>query len=894
MLRLLALAATLVGASAFAGGDYESPLWPDTTYDPSVPTIESVLGYAPGSRISHPSEVMRYFEALASAVPDRIQIEQYASSWQGRPLIYAVVTDAENLARIDEIKAGMQSLQDPRKTPADAASELIDSLPAVTWLSYSVHGNEISPADAAMVTAYHLLAAQGDARVDAIMNETVVVIDPVQNPDGRARFVSHFENNTGLVASNDRIAAEHDEPWPGGRTNHYLFDMNRDWFILTQPETRGRIAALQEWYPVAFVDAHEMGSDSTYYFSPEAKPFNPHIAADQRASLELFGLTNAGLFDSFGIDYFTREIFDALYPGYGASWPLYFGSIAMTYEQASARGLRVRQYDGNDMHYSETVRNHFVASMGTAETVQVNRRKFLQEFYDYQVSAIAEGRRERTKAYVIPAQSDQDAADKLAGLLVMQGVEVGKTTRELRTCGNEYAPGSYVINLDQPAKRLLRTLMDSDVPIDERFMEEQERRRAKGLYAELYDVTAWSLPLMMNVRTDTCTRRVAGDFEAVAPQFQQPGTFTAKSNAVTYLVPWTGAGAVRLAVSALQAGYVIKTTDKAFTHQSVRYPAGTVIIDVADNDASLGSWLSEAAATTGSDVVAVADTWVTDGPNFGSENVQRLPSLEVAIAWDDPVSPYSAGNTRFVIEQQFGLPVTPIRLSRLGRADLRRYHVLILPEVYGSYRSELGTSGIENLTDWVADGGVLITLGNATRLAADPDVDWLPIRREYAAVDEDAEAGSETDTEEALVEGSVIEDDEAYAAAIEGNENTPDSVPGVLLRAKSDPDHWLAAGVAETLNVLVRGSDVYTPAKLGEATNVVRFEGPDELLAGGYLWAENADQLAYKPFVVHDSAGRGEIIGFTYDPTVRAYLDGLNMIFMNAIIRGAAHARPIR
>ncbi|MGA9574203.1 MAG: M14 family zinc carboxypeptidase, partial [Lysobacterales bacterium] len=328
---------TLVLLTAFALMDYASAsddfvFWPDADYDPAIPGFETVLGYKPGEKITWHADAIRYFEALAAAAPDRITVTPYAKSWEGRTLVYVVVTSAENMLRIDAIKSNMQRLADPRKTTRSEAEDIIRNQPAVTWLSYGVHGNEISSTEASMLTAYHLLASRGDPRVPDIMRDTVVVIDPMQNPDGRDRFIHQFEIAEGLLPDPDRISAEHNEPWPGGRTNHYFFDLNRDWFIMTQPETRGRVRILQEWYPVAFVDAHEMGPDSTYYFAPEAVPYNPHLAADQRASLALFGKNNARWFDTFGLDYYTREVFDAFYPGYGASWPSYFGSIAMTYE----------------------------------------------------------------------------------------------------------------------------------------------------------------------------------------------------------------------------------------------------------------------------------------------------------------------------------------------------------------------------------------------------------------------------------------------------------------------------------------------------------------------------------------------------------------------------------
>ncbi len=895
--RVLAIV-TLAMASVPAVAQDEFVFWPGADYDPAIPSVADVLGYEPGERITWHRDAIRYFEALQAAAPDRVAVHRYAKSWEERDLVYVIVTSADNMARIDAVKDGMQRLADPRRTSSADADAIIANQPAVTWLSYGVHGNEISSTDAAMLTAYHLLASRGDARAAEILRDTVVVIDPMQNPDGRDRFIHHFEMAEGLEPDSDRISAEHDEPWPGGRTNHYLFDLNRDWFILTQPETQGRVRVIREWFPVAFVDVHEMGSDSTYYFAPEAVPYNPHLAEDQRASLQLFGRTNARWFDRFGFDYFTREVYDAFYPGYGASWPSYFGSIAMTYEQASSRGLVFRQYGGNEMSYAYTVRNHFVTSLGTAETTQQNRAKFLRDFYDYQVSAIAEGGSESVRAYVLPAQNDQPAVDKLAALLVQQGVEVSRATASFRACGASYDAGSYVINLAQPAKRLVRTLMDPDVPLEADFLEEQERRRAKDLPDEIYDVTAWSLPLMFNVRADACNRTVSGSFAAAGSDLIPPGTVSGGSASVSYLVPWGTAASARFLATALREGLAVKSNDKAFTNGGTRYPSGTLILDVADNPPDLAARVAAIARESGANVDAVDDSWVTDGPNFGSRNVVRHSLPKVAIAWDEPTQSYVAGNTRFVIERQFGFPVTAIRSERLGNADLRRYDVLILPATSGDgYQDVLGEGGAENLKDWVSRGGVLIGIGNANRFLADPGVDLLAIRREHAVpTDEDGDNGGSGDDEDppATVPGRNIADRDEYLDLIEPDEGSPDSVAGVLVRADVDPDHWLGAGVAPSLNVLVRGSDIYTPLTLDKGVNVARFSDADELVASGYLWEENRLQLAYKPFVVAQPTGEGFVIGFTQDPNVRAYLDGLNVIFMNAIFRAAAHARPVR
>ena len=869
--------------------------WPDAQYDPAIPTVEAVLGYAPGERITWHRDVIRYFEALAVAAPDRMMITEYARSWENRELILAVVSAPGNIANLDAIKSNMQRLADPRITEGDVAAQIIESQAAVTWLSYGVHGNEISSTDAAMLTAYHLLASQDDARVADIMANTVVVIDPMQNPDGRDRFIHNFEIAEGLVPDSDRLAAEHDEPWPGGRTNHYLFDMNRDWFIQTQPETQGRTAAMLQWYPVAYVDAHEMGSDGTYFFAPEAIPYNPHLAEDQRASLQLFGRNNARYFDMYGFDYFTREVYDAFYPGYGASWPSYFGSIAMTYEQASARGLVVRQYDGNELHYRYTVRNHFVTSLSTAETVANNREKFLTDFYNFRVSAIEEGEGEDIRAYILPTQNDQAAANKLAGLLSRQDVEVSRAQAEFSACGESYEAGSIVIRTDQPAKRFIRTLLDVEVAMEAEFLAEQERRRARNLPDEIYDVTAWSLPLMMNVETHTCNRVPSGDFELIGTDLVQPGSISGGEASVAYLVPWGSAPAVRFLAGALRAGLSVKSNDKAFTNIEAEYPAGTLILDVTDNPPDIHIIVESLAAQTGANVVSVNDSWVTDGPSFGSANVVRFNIPKIAMAWDRPTVSYSAGNTRFVIERQFDFPVTPIRVNQLRTADLSRYQVLILPLTSGAgYKAALGESGIDNLKGWVERGGVLISLGNATRFLADPDVDLIAIRREKAVVEVEEDEKGDEDSEEATVDGQYLTELEEYEEQIVPLDDDPDAVAGVLVRADVDQEHWLTAGVAPVVNVLVRGTDVYTPIRLNDGFNVARFQGPNDLLASGYIWEENRRQLAYKPFLVSQSQGVGQVIAFTQDPTVRAYMDGLNVMLMNAIFRGAAHARPVR
>ena len=289
--------------------------FPGAKYDSQIPTLKQAAGHEVGERITFHHEMEKYIFALEKAAPNRVKIFKHGETWEGKSLYHIAIGSPENIARLDAIKSGMRQLADPRLTSKSEADKLISSLPSLVWLAYSVHGNEISSTDAALQTAYHLLAAQGDALVENALKNSVIIIDPMQNPDGRDRFINYFRQNVGLVPNEDLQSAEHNEVWPGGRTNHYLFDMNRDWFAQTQPETQGRAKAYLDWFPLVFVDLHEMGTHSSYYFAPQALPLNPNMPKFQLEWFSKFGRNNAKWFDKFRFDYFTREGYDAFYPG---------------------------------------------------------------------------------------------------------------------------------------------------------------------------------------------------------------------------------------------------------------------------------------------------------------------------------------------------------------------------------------------------------------------------------------------------------------------------------------------------------------------------------------------------------------------------------------------------
>ncbi len=888
--RLLGLAAAaLMLALADPSPASAQAFIPGVAYDPAIPTVESVLGKPSGERVTPSADVIRYFRELEKAAPGRIVVRPYAKSWQGRELVYVIIGAPARIASLDAISADFKALADPRRTNRQQADAIIARAPGTVWLAHGVHGDEISSADASMMTAYHLLAARNDATVDAILANTLVFIDPVQNPDGRDRFVNFYYDTLGLQPSGSPISADRNQPWPGGRFNHYLFDMNRDWFALTQPETQARVAIFQDWFPLIFVDLHEMGADSSYYFSPEADPYNPDITQSQRAALQVIGRNNAKWFDGAGLSYFNREVYDDFYPGYGSGWPLFHGSIGTTYENAGSDGLLAHRSDGKDLTYQQSVRKHFLSSMATLETMANNRERFLRDFYAYRSSAIEAGRKGKVRSYIIPPQADQPTADKLAGILTAQGIEVKRAAAAIRACGKSQPAGSYAVSLAQPAGRLAHTLMEEHVPIDEPFLKEQERRRAKGLEAELYDVTAWSIPLQYNVETLSCADDPSGPLELVASSAMKPGALINPDARFGFIAPWGSTASVRLLAAALRETIAVSSSDVAFTHNGKVWPAGSLIFRQSDTS-DLSAKLARLAAATGADITGVDDSWVTQGPSFGSDRVAMQHAPRIAIAWDTPTSPTAAGNTRFVIERQFGYPVTPVRTRDLSSTALSQFDVLILPDG-GGYAGVIGEDGAKALSGWMRRGGVLVAMGRAARFVADPKMGLASIRRENAYRKDEAK---EEKDDKATVPGTLLTQSSDLLAAEAPKQDAPDSSPGVLVRARPDADHWLAAGLKPTLNVLMTGADIFTPVRRDSGTNVVSFAGPKDILASGHLWEETKQQLAFKPFVVIEPEDNGYLITFTQDPTVRAYLDGLNVLLANAIFRAPAHATPPR
>ena len=855
-------------------------LAPGAKYDPKIPTIKQVLGHESGEVITPPEEIATYLRALHQAAPDRTRLVEYARSWEGRPLWLFIIGSPERMGRLDQVKADLRRLADPRSLSSGDADRLVMELPVVTWLMHGVHGNEISSSDAALAEAYHLLAAQGDADVQAIMRDSIVVIDPMQNPDGRARFV--HQNLLGRAATPDAypLAAEHDEPWPGGRPNHYLFDMNRDWFAQSQVETQGRIKAMLEWFPHVVVDLHEMGGDSSYYFAPPAVPINPHITKSQNASFELFGRANAAKFDERGFAYFIRENYDSFYPGYGESWPIFHGAIGMTYEQASARGLVWRRTDGDELTYRDGVVHHFTAAITTAATAAKNRERLVRDFLDYRRTAVQEGEKGPIREYVIVPGLDISRAIRLARNLATQGIEVRRADEPIKLGSRSLPAGAFLVSNAQPSARLVRNLLDTHTAQDDPFVKEQDRRRRLRLGDQIYDITAWSLPLVFDVEVVTLPSAFTGRATPVATKAPPAAPLPAAK--VAYLLPWSSATASAVA-EMLQAGIRVRHAGQPFAIGGRRYATGTAIVRVSDNSADLAARLGPIVARHEAETIALDSGYQEEGISLGSGNVRPMKGPRVLLAWDTPAQALSAGFARYVLERRFGQPVTAVRVASMSRADLNEFDVIVLPS--GTYAPLGGDEALRRLRDWIRGGGTLITVGEASRWAASVKLLETPSELRGGKPDVTEASGASGSASTPAASPPTFD----YDKAIQPERERPENTPGGIVRVAIDVEHWLSSGQDAELQAIIEGNRVFTPIRLDKGRNVGVYAPKERLVASGLVWDEARDQLAQKAFLIHQPMGQGHLIAFAEDPNFRAFTEATELLFINAVLLGPAY-----
>ncbi len=847
---------------------------PELQPDDQIPTSEQVLRYGWGDDVSSHYQIETYLRALAQAAPDRTRLVQYGESFEGRSLNYLVISSAENIARLEEIRAGNLKLADPRGYSPGEATSLIENGPAIVWLAYAVHGNEISPSDAALLTAYHLLADRRE-ETRQLLNQLVVVIDPLQNPDGRDRFVNVFRETRGRFMQSNPYSNEHTERWPGGRSNHYWFDMNRDWFRHSQREVKAKVAAYLQWQPQLYVDAHEMGRNSTFFFPPPTDPKNPYLLPQQNQWFSQLGRYQAGWFDRYGFGYMTREVFDAFYPGYGSEWPTLQGGLGILWEQASARGLVIDRDDETELTYADGVRHHYISGLATVEFAAQHRKELLDSFYQARLRGVQLGQEGDVRHYFLLRKGRPQRADELATMLVRNGIEVRVVRESIEvTCSDikndlestrSIPAGSFHLPVAQPASRLMRALLDRRVEMDEKFLRRQLERNELRLPDEIYDVTAWSMPLAFDV---TCLAS-GHDADINSETWygtKDSGDLDLEPAQVAYLIPGTD-GAVQAMSQLLQQGVRIHVSDESFKLGGRRYDRGTLIAKVADNNDQLQQRLNDAANQFHIEVVPTDTAFVEEGAHMGGPHVHWVRPPKILLVVNRPTN-YTSGHTWYLFDQVLNYPTTRINGRDFGRVDLSKYNTLVLPDGRYSPANGFDDSRSQALAQWISAGGTLITLRGATEWAASEKVGLIKnqmVRRKV-------ETPVKTDENDA---------EPQYVA--------PDNVPGAFFRAQVFQKHWVTFGFDAALDVFYTGRIILSPTSETAGRSLVTFADKENLLTSGFCWPESLQLLADTPFVVYRPMGRGHVIAFTDDPNFRAMYPSLQRLFINAAMFGAAH-----
>lgn len=927
-LRVAAVAIALVGVPLVAGQvpsrspgwlpaetGYDRPFFEGATYDASVKTPEQLLGFKPGMRPAFHQELERCLLDWQSS--PRMTLHEYARSHEQRALYYAVITSPENHRRLERIRSAIGKLADPRKLDNDAqAQRIIRDTPAVAWLAYSIHGDETSGADAAVVVVHHLLASR-DADVTRLLDELVIVIDPLMNPDGRDRYLSQLRQFGGYTPVLDNEGGQHAGRWPWGRGNHYLFDLNRDWILGVHPETRGRQKAVAAWQPQLFVDAHEMGAYDTYLFNPARAPFNPHMSPVFKKWWKTFAQGQAAAFDRYGWSYYTREWLEMWYPGYSDSWVMYHGAVGILYEQAGVGGSAIRRPAGDIMTYRESVHHQAVSSLANLRTLREQRTALLTDFLEQKRNALAVTKESPARTFLLAPSGNATRERVFLSNLHNQGIEVFVTQKAFTASsatdilGNTHASrqfpaGTYAVPFKQPAGPLVGAVLDFDPRMSASFLAEERKELETKRRTKVYDVTGWSLPMAYAVDGYWMDGNVPVATRPYVPAAVPQGAFPAARNAYAYVIGATDDSWFRALSHLLQDGVKVRFADRDFRAAGRAFARGSLLIRVHENDKkTLAARVRAAAESSGVSVYAVTTGLsADDGPDLGGRHFVLLQRPRVAMFGDLPISFNSYGAIWRLFDVDVGQPVSLLSVHDRGDTDFRRYNVVILPTVWGSAETTFGPLR-DKLKKWVEAGGTLIAAGSAAEPLTHKEKGFSAVRRrrdvldklgEYAAATTRERAAGKSLPDPAKVWGQAEETPPTSApadTAVKESGLTPEALDewrrvfspsGIIVRGELDTEHWLTVGCPSEMPLYFAGANVWlakhpvqTPVRLAER---------EHLRLSGLLWAEATARIADSAYVTVERVGSGQVILFAADPDFRGYFHGSRRLLINAVLLG--------
>ncbi len=831
----------LLAAPAFAQSAYFFPQ--GGNFDPSIPTPQQFLGYEIGSRYTRHDQLVAYFDELARH-SDKIKVERIGSSYEGRPLLIATITSAQNQQQLETLRRQHVTLADPAQ-PLSAAG----SSPVVVWLGYSVHGNETSSGEAALLTAYYLVASRS-ADTAQWLQQAVVLFDPAQNPDGRDRAASWHNAYASSPASADPADKEHVEPFPQGRTNHYFTDLNRDWLALTQQDTRPKIAYFHRWYPNVQIDFHEMGKDSTYYFEPSpASMHSPLLPASSYAFNKTLAKYHAQALDALGSLYYTGENFDNFSPVYGSTYPDFHGAVGVTVEQASSRG-RVQESVNGLLTFPFTIRNQVATGLGTIRGAVTERSGLLKLQKDFFQSALKQAGQQPVKAFVFGDAHDPGLTAKLLDLLLQHQITVEALSAAVTLDGQRFEPGSaYVVPTAQPQFRLVHSIFADTPPI-------------KG--DVFYGSTSYAIAPAYGVAFAGSRSRIAGGARVSALAPAQGGVVGGQAG-YAYVLDWRDYNASR-ALYALQArGLLTRAAFQPFTAATAEgeqsFARGSVVIPVAGQPlagAALLAAVDDAARSSGVRVHALASGQSRSGIDLGSDSVRSLRKPAVALVMGEGVSATEIGSAWFVLDQQVQLPASKLDPAQLGKVALDRYTTIVLA---GGTYAGVDATAVAALKRWINAGGSLVTYGTAARWAIEQKLAEESLGEEEKQPDSARRAFG----------------DQRDIAAIE-------RVSGNILSADVDTSHPLGFGLPRTQLAINKENGISFKPSRNPFSTVVRVDETPRV--NGYLSESNRSRVAGSAWLLVSPQGQGNVVLFADDPAHRKYWHGTERLLLNAIFFG--------
>ena len=829
-------------------------------YAQTIKSPDDFLGYPLGSKYTPHYKIINYFNYAVSAMPQMIKLGQYGETNEGRPLLLAYVSTPENIARLEDI----------RKNNLRLAGVLTDeagttNTPAIVWLSYNVHGNETSSSEVSMKVLYELLNPANNESKGWLKN-TVVIIDPCINPDGRERYVNWFNQMVGKNPNVNKEAREHNEPWPGGRVNHYNFDLNRDWAWQTQVETQQRLKMYNQWMPQVHSDYHEQGVNSPYYFAPAAAPYHEVITPWQRDFQVTIGKNNAKYFDANGWLYFTKEVFDLFYPAYGDTYPLYNGAIGMTFEQGGGplSGSAIIMNDGDTLTLKDRIAHHYTTSISTIEMVSKNNENVLKEYQRFFNNEKANGVGEY-KSFVI-TDVIGNKINGLKKLLDVNGI-LYNTSSVSSAKGYNYFTGkeetfsatnSLVISTYQPKGTLVKVLFEP---------------KSKLVDSATYDITAWSLPYVYGLQAYAVKEKLATTAYVATPKFT-----TLPESSYGYLINYTSFEDAKFLAALLNANIKVRFAEKDFSVNGKKFQRGTLIILKKVNEAKLTA-LATAAQKFDVSVTAITTGFMESGSDFGSEKTHYINKPKVALLTGKSTDASAAGEVWFMFDQLLDYPLTLINVDDLENTSLKNIDVIILPN--GKYKFLGDKNGSADLKTWVRQGGKIIAMENAVAQLANNDWGIKLKKDEDSDKDKDSDKDSDKDNDsdkDKTIEPKVNYDylkpyEESEHNSIKGN------VAGAIYKLDFDNSHPLAFGYPNYYFTLKQDGKMYDFLKDGWNVGVIKKNNA----VAGFVGSKIKDKIKDGTSIGVLEYGRGTIVFLADDPIFRSFWENGKLLFSNAV-----------